>query len=619
MQISFPEKYYEKEVRRGFTVSEVMKRSWAADQEILTELREICMKHSLRMFACYGTLLGAIRERGYIPWDDDIDIGFVGGDYVRFLEILSNEYPERFNILNPYTRTWYKMNFTHITNSRCVSFEREYLEKWHGCPFMTGPDVYPYYYLPRNPNEEAYILEMLSRIDELIALNRQSMTCSEQSGSFDVGSRLNETIAVKLVELQRETGYIFTADRPLDNQLEILYDQVCRVTEEADADYVVRYDEYTKDRTKKFLKKTFEYTIDVPFEHITMPVPIGYDEILRARFGDSYIRPRQERGAHDYPYYRKQLDESFFQEKVSMQAGGSKYPVCIPDGNKGGKHRVLLRTTLWELLIYGDDFLGSIKDFINATVQDNGQEELWWMPDMVLKTDDMALDLVAPALIGEYETMIHSYIDASGKVCGFTADIEVLTDLFEAYYGGEGEIAECFRSKGLEVNILDYCAIGKDSDQSEVLSETDSGMQANDIDSIPEAWRKLITGDDNKEKKVVLYVTSASMLFQHGQEMLAKIESVLNTFEEKRDEVVLLWHSDPVIGQDNGIFDVELIRGYYDLVRKFSERDFGIYDEDADIRTLTGIADAAYGDPDQVLTACMDMKKPVMIQNVSII
>ena len=118
---------------------------------------------------------------------------------------------------------------------------------------------------------------------------------------------------------------------------------------------------------------------------------------------------------------------------------------------------------------------------------------------------------------------------------------------------------------------------------------------------------------------MVLYVTSASMLFQHGQEMLAKIESVLNTFEEKRDEVVLLWHSDPVIGQDNGIFDVELIRGYYDLVRKFSERDFGIYDEDADIRTLAGIADAAYGDPDQVLTACMDMGKPVMIQNVSII
>ena len=144
------ELFYQKDIRRGFTISEVMKRSWAADLKIFDEMLKICDQLNVNMFACYGTLLGAVREHGYIPWDDDLDMGLVGEDYVRFTEAIANDHSGRYQIFNPYTRTWYKMNFSHIVNSREVSFERKHLEEWCGCPFMTGLDVYPYYYIPRN-------------------------------------------------------------------------------------------------------------------------------------------------------------------------------------------------------------------------------------------------------------------------------------------------------------------------------------------------------------------------------------------------------------------------------------------------------------------------------------
>ena len=115
--LKFPKEFYENEIKYGFTISEVMKRSWASDIDNLSEILTLCKRHSLKIFACYGTLLGAVREHGFIPWDDDIDMGLVGEDYVRFLDIASKELGNKYRILNPYTREWYTMNFTHITDA----------------------------------------------------------------------------------------------------------------------------------------------------------------------------------------------------------------------------------------------------------------------------------------------------------------------------------------------------------------------------------------------------------------------------------------------------------------------------------------------------------------------
>ena len=155
--LDFAADFFKKEKRRNFTIGEPMKRSWAADLVILEDVKSLCEKYSLKVFACYGTLLGAIRDNGFIAWDDDVDLGLVGRDYEVFLEVFEKEYGDKYNILNPYTRHWHHMNFTHISNGKELNFKREHLKKWYGCPFMAGPDIYPYYYIPRNPNDEKFI------------------------------------------------------------------------------------------------------------------------------------------------------------------------------------------------------------------------------------------------------------------------------------------------------------------------------------------------------------------------------------------------------------------------------------------------------------------------------
>ncbi|MDO4276684.1 MAG: LicD family protein [Eubacteriales bacterium] len=62
--------------------------------EILKEFLRICNKYHLRYYALGGTLLGAVRHKGFIPWDDDVDVGMPRTDFIRFEEIVQKELPE---------------------------------------------------------------------------------------------------------------------------------------------------------------------------------------------------------------------------------------------------------------------------------------------------------------------------------------------------------------------------------------------------------------------------------------------------------------------------------------------------------------------------------------------
>lgn len=79
--------------------AETLKKLQETLLEMLLDIMEVCEKHQIRMFLMGGTALGAVRHKGFIPWDDDLDIGMARKDYERFSEIFDAELSEKY-ILN---------------------------------------------------------------------------------------------------------------------------------------------------------------------------------------------------------------------------------------------------------------------------------------------------------------------------------------------------------------------------------------------------------------------------------------------------------------------------------------------------------------------------------------
>ena len=123
-------------------LSQIQRRIWATEQEILDVTHQICTEHGLRYSLAYGSLIGAMRHKGFIPWDDDIDIMMPREDYEKLLAVWDQSAPKGYILQNTRTDSDFTQNFTKIRKDHTTFLqdEAERTKHYHKGIFV---DIFP--------------------------------------------------------------------------------------------------------------------------------------------------------------------------------------------------------------------------------------------------------------------------------------------------------------------------------------------------------------------------------------------------------------------------------------------------------------------------------------------
>lgn len=283
----------ETEVLDGYEVSADIKQLWSAELEILNEIDRVCKKYDITYFADWGTLLGAVRHKGFIPWDDDLDIGMLIEDYEKFASVAPKELRKPFFYQSIDTESGFTPYHVKVRNSDttgATKWEIENAPSWNKGIFV---DILPLFPITEDKKRLRLFRSKLARKRKVLHF-------------------------VGKINLKRKKGkykILSVALRPVNyKHICQSYIDLCKTggLRKGEKTSLVSTTSFHSDKDSYISKREwFTSTVTLPFMDRTIPAPIGYKERLSTLYGD-YMTPVKGTEFHSdllfdtsTPYYRK--------------------------------------------------------------------------------------------------------------------------------------------------------------------------------------------------------------------------------------------------------------------------------------------------------------------------
>ncbi|MBQ8762663.1 MAG: LicD family protein [Clostridia bacterium] len=260
--------------------------------EILLEVDRVCKKHNIKYFLVSGTLLGAIRHKGFIPWDDDIDICMPIKDYRKFCKVCKKELDKKYFLQN-YETDLTSMLFTKIRKNGTTAIE----ESREHRPYHQGVwiDIFP---LIAIKNDDKWIKRVTKTVLFAKKILKKKFDWIEEHNKLSFLKKMHRLIPLSFVRFF--VGMILKT--------------VCKDHKKYDSCYYIWS---KKNFYARFKSDLFDDITKTEFEGYMLPVPSKWREYLTVVYGDYMKLPPVEKrngGCHtisiidlntDYKNYTK--------------------------------------------------------------------------------------------------------------------------------------------------------------------------------------------------------------------------------------------------------------------------------------------------------------------------
>ncbi len=255
--------FYQEEIRSDFLVTEKRKKIWGVELELLDRFDAVCRKHHLTYYATYGTLLGAARHQGFIPWDDDVDVVMFREDYGKLLNVGPDEFTEPYFFQNIYTDSRIR-SYTKLRDSRTTAIEFPDLVDYNQGIFI---DIFPLDDVPCD-RENDRIFQMQKEIWQTVIHPREVLHSIEEGDSFLVPKDI-------LFDLMR-----------MDVHSRMREFEAFLLSQSGRSEYVNFLMSAFFTSSRGVRREWYRDVVYLPFEQMELPVPICYDQVLTAQYGD---------------------------------------------------------------------------------------------------------------------------------------------------------------------------------------------------------------------------------------------------------------------------------------------------------------------------------------------
>ena len=272
LNLRLPDSFFLAEKRDGYLVKAEIKALWAVQLDLLCEFDRVCKKYHLKYILDFGTLLGAVRHHGFIPWDDDLDVSMLREDYDKLMEIGPKEFSHPYFLQNFQTDLDYDIPVAKLRRSDTTFIEPENIK--HRSKYNLGIfiDIFVWDNIPSNDK---------SFVD---AINQETYDAFLHMYVLSHRPSLHDGIKLPLTTI-RFLFYKMRYGSAIDEYKRLK----ALSTQYEKSDYVADLMYY---KSECRLRQWHEETGEIAFEGMMFPAPIDYDKLLRNCYGD-YMKPVQ--------------------------------------------------------------------------------------------------------------------------------------------------------------------------------------------------------------------------------------------------------------------------------------------------------------------------------------